>query len=82
MKKIIALTFVAATLLLAGCCTTHQVAHWEYRTSYSIGEVNDLAAEGWVVSGFTKYNSSSTPDGSGTTNYGVSDTFLLKRPKQ
>ena len=32
MKKIIALTFAVSTLVLAGCCTTHKTAHWEYKT--------------------------------------------------
>jgi PBP1b-binding outer membrane lipoprotein LpoB len=32
MKKIVALTLAAGTLFLAGCCTTHKTARWEYRT--------------------------------------------------
>jgi uncharacterized lipoprotein YajG len=32
MKKHIALGLVASTLFLAGCCTPHKTARWEYRT--------------------------------------------------
>ena len=32
MKNHIALGLVASTLFLAGCCTTHKTAHWEYKT--------------------------------------------------
>jgi hypothetical protein len=82
MKRIIALTFAASSLFLAGCCSTHHVTQWEYRQVSTIEAVNKAAADGWVVAGFSTHISSSTVDGSGTTNYGNSDRFLLKRPKK
>ncbi len=40
---------VACGFLLAGCCTAHQATKWEYRTSSSLAEVNQLAEQGWTV---------------------------------
>lgn len=82
MKRIIALTFAASSLFLAGCCSTNQVTQWEYREVSTVDAVNKAAADGWVVAGFSTHISSSTVDGGGTTNYGTGDTFLLKRPKK
>ena len=63
MKKSIALTFAACTLLLAGCCTTHHLARWEYKVvliapsnggnpqEYPQGQealMNGLGKEGWI----------------------------------
>ena len=77
MKKHIALGLVASTLFLAGCCTTHHVTQWEYKTyqdnatgSPETG-LNKLASEGWIVDEVL-----TSGGGSGPT------TFLLKRPKQ
>ena len=53
MKKSIALMFAAATLNLAGCCTTHQTTKWEYQNVMSLTEVNQLADQGWSVVNFT-----------------------------
>ena len=54
MKKHIALGLVASTLFLAGCCTTHKTAHWEYKTEtlYLAGRLttdplNANAKDGW-----------------------------------
>jgi len=56
MKKHIALGLVASTLFLAGCCTTHKAARWEYRTQtlYLRAELDqkDLNAagkDGWEL---------------------------------
>ena len=81
MKKHIALGLVASTLLLAGCCTTHQVTQWEYKTyreGVDVGVAGDplgehlsqLAAQGWIVESVLIYSE------------GGFSTFLLKRPKQ
>jgi hypothetical protein len=74
MKKLIALVFAAGAFVLAGCCTTQQVAKWEYK-QLSNGMVTDetlnrLGDEGWNVVG---YNSAP-----GAAN----GFYLLKRPKQ
>jgi hypothetical protein len=72
MKATIVLIFAASTLLLAGCCTTHQATHWEYMTLHgeqSVTSLNKLSDQGWSVVGFTG-------DASGQLDY------LLKRPKQ
>ena len=54
MKKHIALGLVASTLFLAGCCTTHKTAHWEYKTQtlyLAAGldptDLNKAAKDGW-----------------------------------
>jgi hypothetical protein len=56
MKKSIALIFAVSSLVLAGCCTTHHVTHWEYKTvyEYSYGKylddsLNKLAVDGWMI---------------------------------
>ena len=43
---------VACGFLLAGCCTPHRGTKWEYRTSSSLSEVNQLADQGWTVVNF------------------------------
>jgi len=70
MKKPLKFTcvLVAGGFLLAGCCTTHQAVRWEYRTTGSLSEVNQLADQGWTVVNFA------VPDG-GPWQY------LLKRAK-
>lgn len=73
MKKHIALVFVAGTLFLAGCCTTSRQTQWEYRTVSRIQQINELAAQGWVVAGFSGYVD--------TGNHDMTQ-FLLKRKKQ
>ena len=78
MKKHIALGLVASTLFLAGCCTTHHVTQWEYKTyrealsagSFESG-LNKLASEGWIVDEVLTC--------AGDSGY---TTILLKRPKQ
>ena len=75
MKKHIALGLVASTLFLAGCCTSHHITQWEYKTLDAAREANDtelneLGAQGWSVVGFQK----------NTQTTGV--VYLLKRPKQ
>jgi protein involved in sex pheromone biosynthesis len=78
MKKHIALGLVASTLFLAGCCTTHHVTQWEYKTyrdvvstsSFESG-LNKLASEGWIVD--------EVLTSGGDNGY---TAFLLKRPKQ
>jgi len=54
MKKHIALGLVASTLFLAGCCTAHKTAHWEYKTQtlfLAAGldpvDLNKAAKDGW-----------------------------------
>ena len=54
MKKHIALGLVASTLFLAGCCTVHKTAHWEYKTetlsvaaALNAGTLNAYAKDGW-----------------------------------
>ncbi len=50
MKKHIALIMAAVTLLLAGCCTTHHVTNWEYKTGFmSDAELNASVSQGWRV---------------------------------
>ena len=73
MKKHIALVFAASTLFLAGCCTTSHQTQWEYKTVRSIREVNELAAQGWVVVGFSGYVD--------TGNHDMTQ-FLMKHKKQ
>ncbi len=58
----------ACGFLLAGWCTGRQATKWEYRTSSSLSEVNQLADQGWIVVNFAM------PD-SGPWQY------LLKRVK-
>jgi hypothetical protein len=76
MKKNIALILAASTLLLAGCCSTHHVTQWEYKTygaAYSspsaVGDLNKLAAEGWIVDKVLYSDIANS-------------TILLKRPRQ
>jgi hypothetical protein len=78
MKKHIALGLVASTLFLAGCCTTHHVAQWEYKTYRDAlstasfdDNLNKLSSEGWIIDEVL------TP-----ANDGGYITILLKRPKQ
>jgi len=73
MKKHIALLLAVSTLFLAGCSTSHHAVIWEYQTARSLSEVNELAADGWIVVGFTQY---------AEANWGSHQAFLLKRPKQ
>jgi hypothetical protein len=54
MKKALALTLVASTLFLAGCCTSHKTAQWEYKTQRLFlgadldpGDLNKAAKDGW-----------------------------------
>ena len=54
MKKAAAFTLIAGSLFLAGCCTVHRTAHWEYMTQrlYINGDfqaetLNGNAREGW-----------------------------------
>lgn len=54
MKKSIALIITASTLVLAGCCTTHRTAHWEYKTETLFlragldpKDLNAAAKDGW-----------------------------------
>jgi hypothetical protein len=56
MKKNIALTFVIATLSLAGCCTTHHGSHWEYQKVWDFKTVQKLSAEGWILDGFHSFD--------------------------
>jgi hypothetical protein len=79
MKKHIALGLVVSTLFLAGCCTTHHVTQWEYKTyrealgtSSFDDNLNKLASEGWIIDEVL------TP----AANDGGYTTILLKRPKQ
>ena len=72
MKKTITLIFAAGTLLLAGCCTTHQehaAVKWEYKRVYDFSAVQQLAAEGWTLEGFHSFD----PGDTGTL-------YILKRP--
>jgi hypothetical protein len=74
MKKSVALILTASTLFLAGCCTTHQTARWQYQTRANLtdGQLNDLGKEGWKVVGYTK-------DETGQFN---NSTFVLERKRQ
>ncbi len=54
MKKTIALIFAASTLFLAGCCTAHKTARWEYKTevlnvgaAINADTLNKYGKEGW-----------------------------------
>jgi hypothetical protein len=80
MKKNIALGLVASTLFLAGCCTTHKTAHWEYKKVYSIEEANKAAADGWIVTDFSAYSRIDSYS-SGSVSHDE-EIYLLKRPKQ
>jgi hypothetical protein len=68
MQKHITLVLAATTLFLAGCCTTHHIAKWEYKqlsSSMVTDEtLNQLGDQGWSVVAY----------GSGF--------YILKRPKQ
>jgi hypothetical protein len=72
MKKSIALVFMASTLFLAGCCTSHQATKWEYKQQYtqiSDESLNKLADQGWSVVCV------------GTSANGA-HFYILKRPKK
>ncbi len=79
MKKSIALIFAASTLFLAGCCTTHHVTSWEYKTVTVMGDsdvqINQLVEQGWRVDSFSAF----FPNQNSGTLFQV---YLLKRPKQ
>ena len=79
MKKVIALTFAASALLLAGCCTAHHITKWEYRKAYGIDQVNKLAGDGWIVTGFSAYPSGDSSSASGQSH---AEVYLLKRPQR
>jgi hypothetical protein len=74
MKKHIALGLVASTLFLAGCCTTHHTASWEYKKigSSEVAQLNELGAQGWKVVGFAR-------DMTGQTS---NEIYILERKKQ
>jgi hypothetical protein len=87
MKTKIALAFVAATLLLAGCCTTHDraTARWEYKTLVLPNDAVPLEPSG---SGWTSDDAvlnAMLKDGWVVAGYGIdhinSQWFLLKRHK-
>jgi len=78
MKTSIALIFAVSALFLAGCCTTHNAAKWEYKVTQApsyLGHtneeirqlqqtfLNDLGKEGWVL-----------------INENEQGTFYFKRP--
>lgn len=78
MKKFIALIFAASALFLAGCCTTHHAAQWEYKNVTILGsapdqnpELNQLGKEGWVVVGFSYSPADST--------HNIEYRYVLKR---
>lgn len=77
MKKHLrySLSILGSSILLAGCCTGHHAAQWEYKIAYpppyardhtEVPEsfLNGLAKEGWIL--FQK-----DPDG----------LYIFKRPK-
>jgi hypothetical protein len=74
MKNTVALLFAVSTLLLTGCCTTHQVTKWEYKQLFNSPitdeTLNQLGNEGWQVVGY-----------GGAPGAG-SGFYILKRPKQ
>jgi hypothetical protein len=76
MQKLLKPWFVitASGLLLSGCCTSHHVTRWEYKTEPNIGDVrlNKEAEAGWTVVNFTETISSEGK---------VDRSYLLKRPK-
>jgi hypothetical protein len=73
MRKSIPLLIAASTLFLAGCCTAHHAIIWEYRTVPDIGNVNELANQGWTLAGFT-----SQVNGSMRAEL----VYVMKHPKQ
>lgn len=60
MKKTIALIFMASTLFLADCCTTHEHAtvQWAYQKVWDFKTVQKLSTEGWVLDGFHSFDAS------------------------
>ena len=59
MKNSIALIFAVGTLFVAGCCTEHHVAKWEFKNVTMLTsapdqdpELNQLGKEGWVIVSF------------------------------
>jgi hypothetical protein len=78
MKNAVALTLAASTLFLAGCCTSHRTAVWQYETVGSLDKVNKMAADGWVVVGFTTYVEPASSNQGPVTR----DSYLLKRLKR
>ena len=73
MKKSIALIIAASTLFLAGCCTAHHATTWEYQTVIDIGQVNELANQGWTLAGFSSR-------GNGSMRAEL--VYVMKHPKQ
>ena len=79
MKTKLKLLWIVAgtSLLLAGCCTSHQTAQWEYKVVLAprtgggggLGDrqalLNDLGKEGWML-----------------VAVGDSNDLYLKRPKR
>ena len=68
MKRSIALILAVSTLLLAGCSTTRNGTHWEYKLidgKQTEASLNQLADDGWSVVGLNSYGG-----------------YLLKRPKR
>jgi hypothetical protein len=57
MKKSIAIVITASTLFLAGCCTTHRPARWEYQRVWDFKAVQKLSGEGWILDGFHSFDS-------------------------
>jgi hypothetical protein len=54
MKKLIVLLLATSTLFVAGCCTAHKTARWEYKTQtlylgaeLNPGTLNANAKDGW-----------------------------------
>jgi hypothetical protein len=84
MKKSTAFIFAASILLLAGCCTTHQLTKWEYKNLTVVGTtpdqsqehptLNELGKEGWVIVGFTHE--------SGDQNHNTAYYYVFKRKVQ
>ncbi len=77
MTKFIALMFAAGLLLLVAGCRTPQATQWEYRKVYGINQVNQAAADGWLVVGFSVFINTE----SSTVPHSQTDVYLLKRPK-
>jgi hypothetical protein len=77
MQKSFALMIAASTLFLdVGCTTNHEQTNvkWEYQEATNSVEANQMADKGWIVAGFTQYNTDAT--GQPQANY------TMKRPKQ
>ncbi len=79
MKKSIALVFAASTIFLAGCCTTHHITQWEYKTltGYNIESgtgLNSLGKDGWILVGYAFVPKGQTQTG------GDEYRYVFKRP--